>query len=210
MKTLLKILLFISISISTNAFANNEWNFDSENNLKDPVILGNIDAKISIIEYSSLTCSHCADFSKNGYKHLKEKYIDTGLVNFELRPFPLNAVDLNAYKLLYCAARKDFHKLNKTLLSTQSKWIVTNDQEKVLENSTEALTKQAGLFGVTSDDFDSCLNNEKITNFILKSRIDAVKEYEVNSTPSFIINGELYAGNLSGDKIDEILESYIN
>ena len=119
-------------------------------------------------------------------------------------------MDLNAFKLLYCAARKDFHKLDKTLLSTQSKWIVTNDQEKVLENSTEALTKQAGLFGVTSDDFDSCLNNEKITNFILKSRIDAVKEYEVNSTPSFIINGELYAGNLSGDKIDEILESYIN
>ena len=208
MSFLIKIFLFLSIS--TNVIAKNSWGFDNENNLIDPIILGNLDSNINIIEYRSLTCSHCADFSSNGFNYLKEKYIDTGLVNFELRPFPLNAVDLSAFKLLYCADKNDFYKLDKSLLKTQSKWIITSDQEKVLENSTEALTKQAALFGVSPIDYESCLANEKITNFILKSRIDGVKEHGVNSTPSFVINGDLYAGNLSNDKIDEILESYIN
>jgi len=208
MSILIKILIFLSIS--TNVIAKNTWSFDSDNNPIDPIILGNIDSKINIIEYRSLTCSHCADFSKDGFNYLKEKYIDKGLVSFELRPFPLNPVDLSAFKLLYCADKDDFYNLDKSLLKTQSKWIITNEQEKVLENSTSALSKQAALFGISPNDYESCLANEKITNFILKSRIDAVKEHGVNSTPSFVINGELYAGNLSNDRIDEILKNYLD
>ena len=199
MNYIIRILIFFSLLASTTVLAKNKWNFDSNNNLVEPIIIGNIDAEVNIIEYRSLTCSH-----------LKEKYIDTGLVSFELRPFPLNAVDLNAFKLLYCASKENFHKLDKTLLKNQSKWIDTSDQEKVLENSTAALTKQAALFGVSSEDYKSCLENEEITNFILKSRIDAVKEHQVNSTPSFLINGDLYAGSLSADRIDELLEGYLN
>ena len=210
MNYIIRILIFFSLLISTTVLAKNKWNFDSNNNLVEPIIIGNIDAEVNIIEYRSLTCSHCAEFASNGFVHLKEKYIDTGLVSFELRPFPLNAVDLNAFKLLYCASKENFHKLDKTLLKNQSKWIDTSDQEKVLENSTAALTKQAALFGVSSEDYKSCLENEEITNFILKSRIDAVKEHQVNSTPSFLINGDLYAGSLSADRIDELLEGYLN
>ena len=210
MNYIIRILIFFSLLASTTVLAKNKWNFDSNNNLVEPIIIGNIDAEVNIIEYRSLTCSHCAEFASNGFFHLKEKYIDTGLVSFELRPFPLNAVDLNAFKLLYCASKENFHKLDKTLLKNQSKWIDTSDQEKVLENSTAALTKQAALFGVSSEDYKSCLENEEITNFILKSRIDAVKEHQVNSTPSFLINGDLYAGSLSADRIDELLEGYLN
>jgi len=210
MNYIIRILIFFSLLASTTVLAKNQWNFDSNNNLVEPIIIGNIDAEVNIIEYRSLTCSHCAEFASNGFVHLKEKYIDTGLVSFELRPFPLNAVDLNAFKLLYCASKENFHKLDKTLLKNQSKWIDTSDQEKVLENSTAALTKQAALFGVSSEDYNSCLENEEITNFILKSRIDAVKEHQVNSTPSFLINGDLYAGSLSADRIDELLEGYLN
>jgi len=210
MNYIIRILIFFSLLASTTVLAKNKWNFDSNNNLVEPIIIGNIDAEVNIIEYRSLTCSHCAEFASNGFVHLKEKYIDTGLVSFELRPFPLNAVDLNAFKLLYCASKENFHKLDKTLLKNQSKWIDTSDQEKVLENSTAALTKQAALFGVSSEDYKSCLENEEITNFILKSRIDAVKEHQVNSTPSFLINGDLYAGSLSADRIDEILKDYLD
>ena len=210
MNYIIRILIFFSLLVSTSVFADNKWSFDSDNNLIEPIIIGNLDAKVNIIEYRSLTCSHCAEFASNGFLHLKEKYIDTGLISFELRPFPLNALDLNAFKLLYCASKENFHKLDKLLLKNQSKWIDTSDQEKVLENSTAALTKQAALFGVSSDDYKSCLENEEITNFILKSRIDAVKEHQVNSTPSFLINGDLYAGSLSTDRIDELLEGYIN
>jgi protein-disulfide isomerase len=210
MSHIIKIVIFFCLLASSNVLAKNSWNFGNDNSLIEPIIIGNPDAEVNIIEYRSLTCSHCAEFASNGFEHLKEKYIDTGLISFELRPFPLNALDLNAFKLLYCASKENFYKLDKVLLKNQSKWINTSDQEKVLENSTAALTKQAALFGVSSDDYQECLDNEKITNFILKSRIDAVKEYEVNSTPSFIINGDLYAGSLSVEKIDEILEGYIN
>jgi len=210
MNHIIKIVIFFSLLASSNVLAKNSWNFGNDNSLIEPIIIGNPDAKVNVIEYRSLTCSHCAEFASNGFEHLKEKYIDTGLISFELIPFPLNALDLNAFKLLYCASKENFYKLDKVLLKNQSKWINTSDQEKVLENSTAALTKQAALFGVSSDDYQECLDNEKITNFILKSRIDAVKEYEVNSTPSFIINGDLYAGSLSAQKIDEILEGYIN
>ena len=210
MSHIIKIVIFFSLLASSNVLAKNSWSFGNDNNLIEPMVIGNIDADVKIIEYRSLTCSHCAEFASNGFEHLKEKYIDTGLISFELRPFPLNALDLNAFKLLYCASKENFYKLDKVLLKNQSKWINTSDQEKVLENSTVALTKQAALFGVSSDDYQECLDNEEITNFILKSRIDAVKEYEVNSTPSFIINGDLYAGSLSAQKIDEILEGYIN
>mgnify|MGYP001201446195 CR=1 FL=1 len=210
MNHFIKILIILSLMISSGVNAKTKWSFDSDNNLIDPVVIGNLDAKVNIVEYYSLTCSHCADFAGNGFKHLKEKYIDTGLISYELRPFPLNAVDLNAFKLLYCVSKENFHKLDKTLLKNQSKWIDTSDQEKVLENSTAALTKQAALFGVSSEDYKSCLENEEITNFILKSRIDAVKEHQVNSTPSFLINGDLYAGSLSADRIDELLEGYLN
>tara|TARA_B100000795_G_scaffold260420_1_gene236298 strand:+ start:87 stop:869 length:783 start_codon:yes stop_codon:yes gene_type:complete len=210
MNHIIKILIFFSLITSTSALAKSKWSFGSDNSLVEPIIIGNSDAKVNIIEYRSLTCSHCAEFASNGFIHLKEKYIDTGLVSFELRPFPLNALDLNAFKLLYCASKENFYKLDKVLLKNQSKWIDTSDQEKIVENSTAELTKQAALFGVSSDDYELCLGNEEITNFILKSRVDAVKEHQVNSTPSFLINGDLYAGSLSAERIDGILKDYID
>ena len=103
--------------------AKNSWNFGNDNSLIEPIIIGHPDAEVNIIEYRSLTCSHCAEFASNGFEHLKEKYIDTGLISFELRPFPLNALDLNAFKLLYCASKENFYKLDKVLLKNQSRLI---------------------------------------------------------------------------------------
>jgi len=116
MSHIIKIVIFFCLLASSNVLAKNSWNFGNDNSLIEPIIIGNPDAEVNIIEYRSLTCSHCAEFASNGFEHLKEKYIDTGLISFELRPFPLNALDLNAFKLLYCASKENFYKLDKVLL----------------------------------------------------------------------------------------------
>ena len=108
--------------------------------------LGDDAAPLTIVEYRSLTCSHCADFSNNIFPEIKEKYIDTGKIKFEVRPFALNAIDLNAFKLLHCTDEKDFFAMEKLLFQDQKKWIVTKQSDRVLENSTDALRTYSTLF----------------------------------------------------------------
>ena len=144
--------------------------------------IGSEDAPVSIIEYRSLTCSHCAEFSNETYPQLKSEFIDTGVVKFELRPFALNAIDLNAFKLLHCADETDFFALDKLLFKEQKKWIVTNPSDQVLENSTKALGDYGILFGISEDDYAECLNNEEITDFILSERINGVENFDISST----------------------------
>ena len=167
--------------------------------------IGSEDAPISIIEYRSLTCSHCAEFSNETYPLLKSEFIDTGVVKFELRPFALNAIDLNAFKLLHCADETDFFALDKLLFKEQKKWIVTNPSDQVLENSTKALGDYGILFGISEDDYTECLNNEKITDFILSERINGVENFDISSTPTFIINGEIFSGNKSFEELEKII-----
>ena len=167
--------------------------------------IGSEDAPVSIIEYRSLTCSHCAEFSNETYPQLKTEFIDTGVVKFELRPFALNAIDLNAFKLLHCADEADFFALDKLLFNEQKKWIVTNPSDKVLENSTKALGDYGILFGISEDDYAECLNNEKITDFILSERINGVENFDISSTPTFIINGEIFSGNKSFEELEKII-----
>ena len=167
--------------------------------------IGDNDAPVSIIEYRSLTCSHCAEFSNETYPQLKSEFIDTGIVKFELRPFALNAIDLNAFKLLHCADEDDFFALDKLLFNEQKKWIVTNPSDQVLKNSTKALGDYGILFGISEEDYADCLNNEDITDFILSERIDGVENYDISSTPTFIINGEIYSGNKSFEELEKII-----
>lgn len=167
--------------------------------------IGSKDAPVSIIEYRSLTCSHCAEFSNETYPLLKSEFIDTGVVKFELRPFALNAIDLNAFKLLHCADETDFFALDKLLFKEQKKWIVTNPSDQVLENSTKALGDYGILFGISEDDYAECLNNEEITDFILSERINGVENFDISSTPTFIINGEIFSGNKSFEELEKII-----
>ena len=167
--------------------------------------IGSEDAPVYIVEYRSLTCSHCAEFSNETYPLLKSEFIDTGVVKFELRPFALNAIDLNAFKLLHCADETDFFALDKLLFKEQKKWIVTNPSDQVLENSTKALGDYGILFGISEDDYAECLNNEEITDFILSERINGVENFDISSTPTFIINGEIFSGNKSFEELEKII-----
>ena len=163
------------------------------------------DAPITIIEYRSLTCSHCADFANDVFPKLDEKYIQTGRVKFEFRPFVLNAVDLNAFKLLNSIEEKDFLSLDKMLFRDQNKWLVTKDSNKILENSTNALKKYALLYGLSEETFNDILNDKELEEWILSMRVDGTKRFNIQSTPSFIINGEVYSGNMPFSKFEKLL-----
>ena len=167
--------------------------------------IGNPDAPITIIEYRSLTCSHCADFANNVFPELNEKYIQTGKVKFEFRPFVLNAVDLNAFKLLNSIEEKDFLSLDKMLFRDQNKWLVTKDSNKILENSTNALKKYALLYGLSEETFNDILNDKELEEWILSMRVDGTKKFNIQSTPSFIINGEVHSGNMPFSKFEKLL-----
>jgi len=167
--------------------------------------IGSPDAPITIIEYRSLTCSHCADFANDVFPELDEKYIQTGKVKFEFRPFVLNAVDLNAFKLLNSIEEKDFLSLDKMLFRDQNKWLVTNDSNKILENSTNALKKYALLYGLSEETFNDILNDKELEEWILSMRVDGTKQFNIQSTPSFIINGEVHSGNMPFSKFEKLL-----
>ena len=167
--------------------------------------IGSADAPITIIEYRSLTCSHCADFANDVFPKLDEKYIQTGRVKFEFRPFVLNAVDLNAFKLLNSIEEKDFLSLHKMLFRDQNKWLVTKDSNKILENSTNALKKYALLYGLSEKTFNGILNDKELEEWILLMRVDGTKRFNIQSTPSFIINGEVYSGNMPFSKFEKLL-----
>ena len=167
--------------------------------------IGSPDAPITIIEYRSLTCSHCADFANYVFPELNEKYIQTGKVKFEFRPFVLNAVDLNAFKLLNSIEEKDFLSLDKMLFRDQNKWLVTKDSNKILENSTNALKKYALLYGLSEETFNDILNDKELEEWILSMRVDGTKRFNIQSTPSFIINGEVYSGNMPFSKFEKLL-----
>lgn len=167
--------------------------------------IGSADAPITIIEYRSLTCNHCADFANDVFPKLDEKYIQTGRIKFEFRPFVLNAVDLNAFKLLNSIEEKDFLSLDKMLFRDQNKWLVTKDSNKILENSTNALKKYALLYGLSEETFNDILNDKELEEWILSMRVDGTKRFNIQSTPSFIINGEVYSGNMPFSKFEKLL-----
>jgi protein-disulfide isomerase len=167
--------------------------------------IGSPDAPITIIEYRSLTCSHCADFANNVFPELNEKYIQTGKVKFEFRPFVLNAVDLNAFKLLLSIEEKDFLSLDKMLFRDQNKWLVTKDSNKILENSTNALKKYALLYGLSEETFNDILNDKELEEWILSMRVDGTKKFNIQATPSFVINGEVHSGNMPFSKFEKLL-----
>ena len=164
---------------------------------------GNIDAKIKIIVYESLTCSHCADFHKNVYPELKNEFIDTGLVLIEFRNFPLDMAAFNASKIAHC--RNDGNsEILHFLYNNQKKWAKGNDLEELNKNLFNAIKLKN--FNI---DFDECLKNQEIEDHILSDRIDGVKKFQINATPTIIINDEKFEENLTFKNLKKYLQKMI-
>lgn len=145
--------------------------------------IGSSDAPVKIEEFASLTCGHCADFSKRTFDKVKEAYIDTGKVYFVYHDFPLNAQALDAALIARCMPEERFFPFIKFLFETQEKWAFAGDYK-------EALRQNAKLVGMSDDSFDSCLANMDLKNAIAENMQNRGRQHKIDSTPSFVINGQ--------------------
>ena len=167
------------------------------------IISGNVDAKITIIAYESLTCSHCADFHKDVYPQLKKEYIDTGLAKIEFRHYPLDIAALNASKIAQCNSDQGL-KILESLYSNQQVWVKGKTIEEINHNLKKFIQKEG--FDLN---FEKCLNNKEIEDFILNDRIEGARNFKINTTPTIIINGEKFEESLNYKNLKKSLQKLI-
>jgi protein-disulfide isomerase len=196
MKKLTSTLFIIFLIFFSKAFA-------AENEIVKRITEGEESAKITIIAYESLTCGYCANFHKDVYPELKKDFIDQGLVKIEFRHFPLDLAAFNASKIAQCNNDGSSSIMN-TLYSGQKKWA----RGKTPEEATGYLKKFLEGENVNVD-FDKCLSDKAIEDYILNDRIEGVKKFEVNATPTIIINDKKFDKALNYKNLKKYLEKLI-
>ena len=193
-----KLIIFLVI------FLTHISNINAENSDEiKRIVVGNKNAKITIITYESLTCSHCADFHIDVYPKLKRDYIDTGIAKIEFRHFPLDVAAFNASKISQCKNDGSAEILN-SLFVNQQKWVKGKSIEEVNESLKKFLNSEG--FGI---DFNQCTTNKNIEDFILNDRIEGVKKFKVNATPTIIINNKKFEKSLNYKNLKKSLEKLI-
>lgn len=161
--------------------------------------LGKADAPVTVVEYASMTCSHCAHFHETTFPELKKTYIDTGKVRFIFREFPFEPVATAAFMLARCMPADKYFPMVSTLFETQKNWAYSTDPAAGLL----AVARQAGM---SQAEFEKCLSDKDLGEKVQGSAIYANKELGVHATPTFFINGKSYSGALSVDEMNKILE----
>ena len=163
-------------------------------------VLGDPAAPVTIIEYSSLTCPHCAAFHTDTLPALKERFVETGQAKIVYRDFPLDQNALNAAVIAHCAGPDRYFAFLDALFASQERWARSEDP-------TESLIQLAGLGGLPRDKAEACLASEAMQDAVLQVRLDGQEEFQISSTPSFIINGEMMTGNQSIDEFATLIEA---
>jgi protein-disulfide isomerase len=163
--------------------------------------LGNDNAPVTIIEYASMTCPHCAHFHKTTYPELKKKYIDTGKVRFIFREFPLDQLAAAAFMLARCGGKDRYFPLIETLFEQQNDWVVQRPLAPLM-----SISKQAGI---SEQAFNECLKNQEVLDGIEEVRQRASQKLNVQSTPTFFINGKLFRGAVTMADLDKEIAPYL-
>ena len=189
-KILIFLILFFGLITSVNAEIKR-------------ITSGNENAKVTIIAYESLTCSHCANFHKDVYPQLKKDFIDTGLVKLEFRHFPLDIAAFNAAKISQCKQEQSLEIL-ESLYSNQQSWVKGTTIEEVNENLKKFLINEG--FDIN---YENCINNKEIEDFVLNDRIEGTKNFKVNATPTIIINNEKFEKTLNYKNLKKTLEKLV-
>ena len=165
--------------------------------VKSPRLLGRNDAPIEVIEFFSMTCSHCASFHANTFPEIKTRLIDEGVVRFEMRAFPLDGLALRAHAMARSVSGEKYYPLVNMLLEKQTNWASAADP-------IDALRKLGRLAGISSAEFDATMRNRPLLESIVQMRQDALRDFDVKSTPSFVINNETtISGKLSFEEFAE-------
>ena len=165
----------------------------------DEFIMGDANAPVTIVEYASLTCPHCANFHVNILPELKKSYIDTGKARLVYRDFPLDRLALSGAMMARCAGRERYFGFIDTMYRKQESWRAAKDQLK-------ALARIGLLGGISQEDFDACMKDKAMEDRIMAMRLDGQNEFAIDSTPSFIIDGKKYSGVVDFARFEKILE----
>jgi len=160
--------------------------------------LGSDKAPVTVIEYASLTCPHCAAFANTTFEAFKKKYLDTGKVHFIYRDFPFDQPGLRAAMMVRCSGSERFFGFLEILFKSQESWASAADP-------MGELAKIARLGGMSKEEFDACMANKELMDGILKGELEAQEKYKAESTPTFIVNGVKHEGNMSLETLDGIL-----
>ena len=168
-----------------------------------PLYEGNVDAKVKIIVYESLTCGHCADFHKEVYPKLKKDFIDNGLVKIEFRSFPLDLAALNASKLSHCKNDGKTDLLH-FLYENQKQWVRGETIKDINKHLKDLIIKKDSVL-----DFEGCLANKNIEDHVLNDRISGAKKFNIEATPTLIINDKKFDNPHDYKKLKKTLEKLI-
>jgi protein-disulfide isomerase len=167
----------------------------------EEMVMGAANAPVTIIEYASMTCPHCAHFHETTYPEMKKKYVDTGKARFIFREFPLDPLAAAGFMLARCAGKDKYFPLIETLFQQQRDWVVQKPLAPLL-----AIAKQAGF---TQQTFEACLANQQVLDGIEAMRSRGADKLGVNSTPTFFINGKRFAGAISIEDLDKAVAPYL-
>ena len=192
MRKILTLIIFILLIVNVNA-----------NEKIIPITEGEKNAKIKMIVYESLTCSHCADFHKNVYPLLKSNYIDSGLLKIEYRNFPLDLAALNASKIAHCSNDGNSEVLHY-LYKNQTKWVRGNTINDLNKNIKKLI--DGSPFNLN---FEKCLNDKNLEDYILDERIKGAKNFDIQATPTVIIMDEKFEKPLTYKNLVKYLEKLI-
>jgi protein-disulfide isomerase len=165
------------------------------------IMIGSDKAPVTVIEYASMTCPHCAHFEETTLPELKKRYIDTGKVRYVMREFPLDALAAAGFMLARCAGPDKYETVVETLFAKQPDWVVQQPIAPLM-----AIAKQ---FGFTEESFNACLANQKVLDDIQAVRDHAVNKLAVNSTPTFFVNGKRLVGDVSIDQLAKEIDPYL-
>ena len=172
---------------------------------KNMITIGSYDAMVKIKVFSSLTCSHCANFHIKVIPEIKKKYVESGKVQIILIDFPLDQAAFNASKLLHCLDQKRRIRFLDTIYETQNEWAngsnindINNNLKKIVKN-----------LGISSEQFEKCITDEGISDKILNGRIEANQKYSISSTPTIVINEKKLEGSASFENIKKKIEKII-
>ncbi len=166
------------------------------------MVMGKADAPVTIVEYASMTCPHCAHFSKTTLPMLKTKYIDTGKARLILREFPFDPRAEAGFMLARCSQDKYFPMVD-VLFSQQQNWAAAPD-------ARSALLQIAKLAGFSQASFEACLTDQKLLDQIRSVRERGTTEFGVNATPTFFVNGKKYSGALSPEEMSAVIDGFLN
>lgn len=169
--------------------------------LKD-IFIGNADAKVTIVEYASMTCPHCASFHENTLPAITKKYLNTGKARLVLREFPFDPRAAAAFMLARCAGDDKYYAMVSALFQQQDNWAAAEDAKA-------ALLQLSRLAGFSQESFEKCLSDQDLLNKVNAVREQAAKDFGVESTPTFLINGKKYAGAMTVDQMSALIDSLL-